>query len=170
MQLTFSQIVKTSSSSLMLAILLASPVLAADGDAAEIFAIAASGAFTFNGQRVVDDVSLSFMHFTKAGRQAVISELQRTGVISQAMMKKGALKAFSSGNKFVSTRRVGRGGVDEYDLRGEIELQWNICDGGSCVPAGPRKKVSASGTVIPVTAFGRPSYKVSSIVIDEVSK
>lgn len=154
----------------MIGLVLCSPAQAAEADALEVFAAAVGGAFTFNGQRVVDDVSLSFMHFTKSGRAALISELQRTGVISQATTKRGALKAFATSNKFIASRRVGKNGVDEYDVRGEMELQWNICDAGSCVPAGPRRKVGASGTVVPVVAFGRPSYKVSALTIDEVTK
>ena len=160
-----------ASSYLMLAVLhtplaFASP----ERDASEVFSAAVGGGFTFNGQRVVDDVSLSFLHYTKAGRAALINELERTRVIYQLIGKKGALRAFSQANKFSATKRVGPSGLDEYMVRGEMELQWSVCDISSCVPSGPRNKVSVQGLVIPVTAFGRPAYKVDSLTVSEVGK
>ncbi len=159
-----------ASSALMISALAAPLARASDIDATETFSAALSGAFTFSGQRAADDIPLSFMHFTKAGRLALIDELQRTGVVAQAVAKKGSLKAFASSNKFISTRRVGPSGVDEYEVKGEVELQWNTCEVGSCVPTGPRKKAIATGTVVQVTAYGRPAFKISNIALAEVAK
>lgn len=141
-----------------------------ESDAASVFAAALLGSFTFNSVRTAEDISLSFMHFTKSGRQSLISELQRSKVVVESVSKKGGVKSFANPAKFSVVRRAGAAGVDEYDIRGDFEIQTSLCEGASCVPSGPRKRIAVTGVVVPVTAFSRPSLKVSVIALGELVK
>lgn len=150
---------------LALAAGLSFPVLAAEADAKEVFSVAAAGGMTFSANRVVEDVSLVFMHYTPEGRAALISELERTGLVAEVVGKGAAVRAELPVATLQVTRRAGVDGLDEYDVVGTMRLQWSRCvsPGTSCTPVGLMKDSKVSGKVLQVTVSGRPAYRISSI-------
>jgi len=144
------------------------PSFSAESDAKEVFSAAAAGGMTFTANRVVEDVSLVFLHFTTQGRAALISELERTGVVAEVVGKGAALRGDLPPSAIQVKRRVGADGLDEYEVTGEMKLQWSRCaaSGGSCTSAGPAKSVKVSGTVLQAVMNGRPAYRINTIRFD----
>lgn len=137
-------------------------------EALEVFSAATCGALTFQGDRMVEDISNSFMHFTKSGRAALISELSRVGILTQSVSKSGALSCAVSPQGLTPVgRRVGDNGLDEFDVKADINLQWSRCDGRACTKFGTPKKAVVTGTVTTLTVNGRPAYKLSAITFQE---
>lgn len=140
-------------------------VCAAEADAKEVFSVASAGGMTFSANRVVEDVSLVFMHFTPEGRASLISELERTGLVAEVVGKGAAVRAELPVAALQVARRAGADGLDEYDVSGTMKLQWSRCTspGVGCTPVGLSKDAKVSGTVLQVTVSGRPAYRISSI-------
>lgn len=141
------------------------PAISAESDAKEVFSVAAAGAMTFTPSRIVEDVGLVFLHFTSQGRQSLIGELERTGVVAEALGKGAGLRGDLPPGSIQVRRRAGADGLDEYEVAGEMRLQWSRCSagGGNCVNAGAAKLAKVSGTVLQVTVNGRPAYRINSI-------
>lgn len=162
-----SPLLKTSSR-FVCALALAGPVCtvsAADTDAREVFSVAVAGGMTFSAARASEDIGMVFLHYTPSGRSALIGELERTGVLAEALGKGAAVRADLPASELQVRRRVGADGLDEYDVNGEMRLQWSRCapGGGGCVSAGSPKKVVVSGSVVQTYMNGRPAYRVNTV-------
>jgi len=142
---------------------------AGQAEALEVFAAASCGALTFQGDRMVEDIGNSFMHFTKAGRAALIAEMARVGLLSQAISKTGALRCFVIPQGIAALgRRVGENGLDEYEVKADVNLQWAHCDDGrSCANLGSPRRAGLTGTVATLTVNGRLAYKLTTIAFHE---
>lgn len=159
------------SSALTLCLLAASSgAQASESDAREVFATAVSGAMSFAGDRAVDDISVSFLHYTSQGRAALINELERTGLLAQAVNYRAAVRAELPANTVVIRRRVGADGLEEYDASATLSLQWSKCDAKGCATTGQSKSARVTGTVVPVVLNGRPGYKVSKLQLEGATK
>lgn len=138
-------------------------VLAAESDAREVFAVAAAGAMTFSSSRVVEDVSLVYLHFTPDGRASLIAELERTGLVTEVVTKGLSVRSDLPLSALQARRRAGPDGLDEYEMTGDMKLQWNRCANSGCSAVGAPKVVKVSGVVVQTTMNGRPAYRVSSV-------
>lgn len=159
-------VMKTSSSALTaiaLTVFAAMPAGASGSDAREVFSVAAAGAMTFAGDRVVEDVSVVYLHFTPEGRSALISELERTGIVAEVVSKRLSVRSDLPISSVQAHRRVGVDGLDEYDMTGDMRLQWSRCEPAGCSAVGAPKAVKVSGVVVQSTLNGRPAYRISSI-------
>lgn len=156
---------KLLSSALMAALLagFSGSSVASEVDAREVFAVAAAGGMTFTASRVAEDVSLVFLHFTPDGRASLISELERTAVVSEVVNKRLAVRGDLPASAVQVRRRAGSDGLDEYDMSGDMRLQWSKCTDVGCVPSGTPKTVKVSGVVVQSVINGRPAYRVRSV-------
>lgn len=136
---------------------------ASEVDAREVFAVGAAGGMTFTASRVAEDVSLVFLHFTPDGRASLISELERTGVVSEVVNKRLGVRGDLPASAVQVRRRAGSDGLDEYDMSGDMRLQWSKCTDVGCVPSGTPKNLKVSGVVVQSVINGRPAYRVRSI-------
>ena len=136
---------------------------AAETDAREVFSIAAAGAMTFSGSRVAEDVSLVYLHFTPQGRAALIAELERTGLVAEVVNKRLSIRSELPISSVEARRRVGSDGLDEYEMVGDMRLQWSRCAASGCSRVGAAKALKVTGVVVQTTMNGRPAYRVSSI-------
>ena len=137
-----------------------------EGDAKVLFSTAVSTALTFKNERMIDEIGASFTHFTQSGREQLLNEMDRTGVIEQAAQNNGSLSTALTPASVSSLRRDGPRGEVSFDMSAEVSLQWQRCVVRTCVPVGAPKPARVAGTVIAVTSNGRPSYKVSSFRLD----
>ena len=152
----------------LLIVLASGNAVAGQTEALEVFQSAACGALNFQGDRMVEDISNSFMHFTKSGRASLISELSRVGVLTQSVSNSGALRCVAIPQGLAPVgRRVGENGLDEYDVKTEVNLEWSRCEGRSCSKSGPSKKAVISGTVATLSLNGRLAYKLTRITVQE---
>ena len=149
---------------------LSAGAVAGQDEAREVFAVAASSSLTFMSERVVEDVSQSFLQYTKAGRTGLISEMERVGVLGPAVNKGMSLRTNMTSSTVAVARRVGSNGLDEYDMRGVAVLQWTKCGTSGCVDSGDSKKAVITGVVVSMVLNGRPGYRVSSITLSEGNK
>lgn len=160
-------VMKIASSALMAAVcfslVFSGSVHAAESDAREVFSVAAAGAMTFSSARVVEDVSLVYLHFTSAGRMALIGELERTGLVKEVVSKRMAVRGDMPVSAVQARRRVGADGLDEYEMVGDMKLQWSRCVDGGCTDVGGPKSVKVTGVVVQATLNGRPAYRVSGV-------
>lgn len=156
---------KYVSSALMAVVVLASggSAFAAESDAREVFSVAAAGAMTFSSTRVVEDVSLVYLHFTPDGRSSLIAELERTGLVAEVVTKGLSVRSDLPLSALQARRRAGSDGLDEYEMSGDMKLQWSRCANTGCSPVGSSKVVKVSGVVVQTTMNGRPAYRVSSV-------
>lgn len=141
---------------------------AGQSEALEVFQSATCAALTFQGDRMVDDISNSFMHFTRTGRASLIAELSRVGILTQTVSKSGALRCTVIPQGLAPVgRRLGDNGLDEYDVKADVSLQWSRCDGRNCSKVGAPGKATVSGTVATLTMNGRPAYRLTRITFQE---
>lgn len=139
-------------------------VYASEGEAREVFSIAAAGAMTFSYKKVIDDISMVFLHFTPAGRASLIGELERTGVVAEAIGKSAAIRGDMPTSAIQVSRRVDGDGFDEYSVSGDMQVRWSRCmEDGRCVPSGTQKTVRVEGVVVQAPANGRPAYRINSL-------
>lgn len=138
---------------------------ASEIDAKEVFSIAVAGGMTFSHQRVVEDVQNVFLQYTSAGRNDLINEIERLGVLAEVMSKKLSVTSEIQQYAMRVKRRAGKDGLDEYVVDAEMKLQWLRCPETSlgCKPTGTPKTLRAEGVVVQMQANGRPAYRVSSV-------
>lgn len=147
---------------------IASGAYASEIDAKEVFSIAASGGLTFSHARVVDDVQNVFLQFTSSGRNDLINEIERLGVLAEAIGKKLSVTSEVPLYSVRVKRRVGKDGLDEYAVDAEVKLQWMRCpeNGLNCKATGTAKSLRVEGVVVQAQINGRPAYRVSSVRYD----
>ena len=140
--------------------------MAGEAEAAEVFTTAVQTALTFRNARMIDEIAASFPHFTTQGREAVIEELGRTGIVREATKKNGSLKTRLDKGSLQATTQVNESGLNEYEFTGKVYLQWQRCIERTCAPVGEEKAARAKGVVKEMLVNGRPSYQVNSLILD----
>lgn len=146
-----------------------STAAATESDARLVFANASGAALSFKNAKIIDDISSSFPHFTTNGRNQLLSELERTGIVAQATTKGASLTATVDSGSLNAFRRIAPQGGESFELSGQVMLQWQRCVNATCVPVGNPRPAKISGIALGSVVNGRPSYRIDSFRLDGTS-
>lgn len=142
--------------------LLATQASANEGEARTVFTTAITTAFNFKSYQIADEISLSFPHFTKNGRASLISLLDSSGIVKEAVNKNGSLQTtIKNGTLHVEIAKINNN--DIYIVTTNALFQWQRCIQRTCVPVGNEKPNLIKAEIISVMENNRPAMKVNHI-------
>jgi hypothetical protein len=145
----------------------ASTAFANESDARLIFANGISSALNFKSQSIIEDIGVALPQFTSNGRNQLISVYERTGIIREAVKNNGSMQTNVQSGNLVTTKMVGRDGLEQFRFSGVATIQWQRCVSKTCVPVGESKEAKISGVAIPTQINGRPTYKVDAVNLEQ---